>query len=416
MWDPYALFQEEILPNGLRICAAQWEGRSWQHVYILVHSGAVHDLDGLEGAAHFMEHLVSENGNLPLPEIEDFFRPYGRPGLGATGWDSSYYNFSVPANQQIFSEGLNIFGNMLVTAKLEKCVERERQVIVGEFRQRYVADYEYDLAARKQRALFHGHPIGRATTPLGSLESIARIAQSDLQSFYDCHYTPKNMTIITCGGLSLRQVAHLIQESPFGLLKNGMARQTFTPATTHHVPSETRHVVDLKEYRSADTRVGAYLSESVLPGIVKKSAVQLFSTLLSEVLFEEIRLKRAWTYSVYSEWHPVCGLYSFIISAEGLVPEAMTSIEEVVENSILRVTEDDATFKKYRGAVRAQVQMLDIPGHEVSYNTMMELAAFGKIPNIERALLGIETVTLDNMKEIACMLAPRLRYTQLSLP
>ena len=138
MWDPYAEFQTATLSNGLSVYAAHWPRRSWQAMGFLVHSGAEHDPEGLEGLSHFVEHVVSENASIPTREIFAFFEGHGGAvNLGITGHPSTQYCFFAPADKAILATAFSIFGHMLLSAKLEKCIERERQVIIGEFHRKY---------------------------------------------------------------------------------------------------------------------------------------------------------------------------------------------------------------------------------------------------------------------------------------
>ena len=83
MWDPYAEFESATLPNGLTVHAAHWSGRPWQAMGVLVHSCAEQDPVGLEGLAHFTEHLdASRSMEVPAQSVVSFFKDHdGVAGL-----------------------------------------------------------------------------------------------------------------------------------------------------------------------------------------------------------------------------------------------------------------------------------------------------------------------------------------------
>ena len=146
MWDPYAEFESAVLPNGLTVYASHWPDRPWETISFLVHTGASSDPVGLEGVAHFVEHMVSKNTVVPYDDIRSFFEVCGGyASLGTTGYPYTTYEFFVPTDATILSQALNIFGNMLFQAMLEQFLERERSVITGEFRQSYPAQLPLDL-------------------------------------------------------------------------------------------------------------------------------------------------------------------------------------------------------------------------------------------------------------------------------
>src|SRR3989344_959027 len=146
MWDPFAEFQSETLPNGLTVHAAHWPERPWQAMGFLIHSGAEQDPIGREGVAHFVEHLVSENADVSKKIMCDFFHDSGgMVDLGTTGYPGTSYQLFLPIERSILAKALDIFSSMLVTAQLELQIERERHVIMGEFRQHYPIDFKFEL-------------------------------------------------------------------------------------------------------------------------------------------------------------------------------------------------------------------------------------------------------------------------------
>ena len=142
MWDPYSEFESATLPNGLQVHAAHWEKRPWQAVGFVIHSGAEQDPVGLEGLIHFVEHLVSKNTPTSLKDMEMFFNDCGgSANFGMTGYGDSKYRFFVPADRAVITRAFDMFGQMLLQGRLERFVERERQVIIGEFHRRYPVNF-----------------------------------------------------------------------------------------------------------------------------------------------------------------------------------------------------------------------------------------------------------------------------------
>ena len=243
MWDPYAEFDSAMLPNGLTVHAAHWPGRPWEAMGFLIHSGAEHDLVGLEGLSHFVEHAVSENTDVSKRDMEAFFEDCGgMANLGTTGYPYTRYHFFVPIDRAVLIQAFSMFGQMLLSAKLEKFIERERQVIIGEFHRYYPVKLKLDLAVREHKILYNGYWLERFVRPLGNPESVRRITQSHLQSYYDTHYTPVNMSIVGVGGMMLSELVELISESPFATSKKGVRTLTPNPATDVALPTETRYV------------------------------------------------------------------------------------------------------------------------------------------------------------------------------
>jgi len=220
MWDPYAEFQSATLANGLNVYAAFWPERPWEVVGFLIHSGAEQDPLGREGTAHFVEHLIAENSNVSKRKMCAFFANCGgKVNLGKTGYAASYYHFFVPTDKVILEKAFSLFGHMLLLAKIEKFIERERQVIKGEFYQHYPIKFQLDVDMHKHKTLYGGCWLERFVRPFGDAESIERITQSDLQLYYDSHYTPANISVVGVGGVTLPELVKFLSESPFATNK-----------------------------------------------------------------------------------------------------------------------------------------------------------------------------------------------------
>ena len=201
MYDQYANFETATLSNGLTVYCLHWPERSGVRFEFVVHSGGRHDPEGKEGAAHFMEHLVSENAPVSFEELKQFFaRNSGSsPNFGVTNPNRTKYGFLSSTDEILLQTSLDYFGNMLFHASLTKEVERERQVILGELNLAFPAEYIYDLDRRMRHAAFPNTFFRRFSRVLGSKESITGITQKDVQAFYDTHYTPVNTSVIVVG-------------------------------------------------------------------------------------------------------------------------------------------------------------------------------------------------------------------------
>src|SRR6185436_16807916 len=104
----------------------------------------------------------------------------------------------------------------------------------------------------------------------GDPQSISRITQSDLQAYYDIHYTPANMSVVCVGGLQLAEVVKLLTESPFATDKRGSRTPLPAYVPDIHPPFETRYVLETSEHipKEARFQTGGYRSVAVIPGNV----------------------------------------------------------------------------------------------------------------------------------------------------
>lgn len=333
MWDPYGEFQSATLSNGLTIHAVHWPERPWEAVGFLIYSGAEQDPVGLEGLAHFIEHLVSKNASISQKEIEAFFEESGGSiNTGSTSYGCTHYEFFVPTDRAVVSKAFSLFGQMLLASKMERFIERERQVIIGEFHRSYPLKWKVDLEMRERRALYKGRWLERFITPIGTPESVGRITQADIQTHYDAHYTPANISLVCVGGMKLDEIVQLLSESSLSVNKQGA--RTPLPAYVEDIdpPLETHYIFEVSKHIStADpVAVGSYRSVAVIPGNVN-TALRILKNMLNEVLDDEVRQSRAWAYDIRNVFCNFHHFHEFAINCGALKLESLDTIDEVVE-------------------------------------------------------------------------------------
>jgi predicted Zn-dependent peptidase len=179
---------------------------------------------------------------------------------------------------------------MLLHAKLEQHVERERSVIVGEFKREYSAQYKYDLDRRMYASVFPNTFLSRMTTPLGTLDSIQSLTQRDLQQFYDEHYTPANINVVAVGELTADQVVEHLARSPFAAVKHGVRTPRLEPVKEVPYPAENLEIFALGDHVQG-LSAAKYSSVAQLPGILKLEQLGIFYRMLSRQLFNVVRQK-----------------------------------------------------------------------------------------------------------------------------
>ncbi|OGF64414.1 hypothetical protein A2661_02630 [Candidatus Giovannonibacteria bacterium RIFCSPHIGHO2_01_FULL_45_24] len=417
MWDPYAEFQSAKLPNGLTVHAAHWPGRPWEAMGFLIHSGAEYDPVGLEGLSHFIEHVVSENANVSKKEMEAFFEDCGgMVNLGTTGYPYTHYRFFVPTDKAVLAKAFSMFGHMLLSAKLEKFIERERQVIIAEFHRHYPVKFKLDLDVREHKALYTGYWLERFVRPLGNPESVTRITQSELQSHYDAHYTPANMSIVGVGGMQLPELIELLSESPFTAQKKGGRTPLPTPATDVAPPSETRHVFEVSKHLTMPIEVCAYRSVAKIPGNINGRVIRIMKEMFNEVLFEEVRERRAWAYAIDSSRYNFRHFYEFSINCGALALKAIDDIEEVIEVCIASMADREDLFEQAKRRALASNFMTDPTGKGICDGALNDLAEDQRIMSLKELGDDLEHVTMSDVRGALQWLRPDRRWTLITRP
>jgi len=271
---------------------------------------------------------------------------------------------------------------------------------------------------RKNKALYAGSGYGleRFVCPIGNPESVGRITQSELQSHYDTHYTPANMSIVGVGGMKLQELLELLSESPFAISKNGVRTPLPTPATDVDPPSETRHVFEVSKHIITPIETGAYRSFAKIPGNINGQVIRVMNDMLDEVLNEEVRERRAWAYAINSSRYNFRHFYEFSINCGALALKAIGDIEEVIETCIASMEDREDLFEQTKRRALARNFMIDPTGRSICDGALDGLAQYHRIISLAEIGNDLERVTMSEVRNLLQWLRPERRWTLITQP
>lgn len=419
MWDPYAEFKSITLPNGLAIHALNLPDRPFEAFGFLINSGSQQDPVGLEGLAHFTEHVVSCNAGMEKDKIEAFFNDCGgNVDLGGTNDFFTRYRFFLPTNDfSIISKAFSIFGEMLISSNIEKDIERERNVIIEEFNKKYPFYFKFEEELKERKVLYGDCWLERSTRPIGNLDSIKKISQNDLQNFYNNHYTPANIDIVCVGGMILSEIEKIVLESPFAKNKNGERTLIQNLRTDFIELSENFNIIDLSVYlNKGSLKSASYRSVARVPGYINKMSIVILDSMLCEILNNEIREKLSWTYHISSAWRDFCGFYSFSINCESFNPIAVDEINNIVSLCIESVHEKSELFEQIKKRLIAKSFMVDKTAKDICDIAMNDICWYKKIISIEEDIKDMEKIEMSDIIDLLKWLTPERRWTKIYRP
>ncbi len=419
MWDPYTQFEKTILPNGLTLYVAHWAKKPWQVMAFLFHSGFEFDPIGKEGLCHFVEHSVCESTPLSPTEIEHFFtRHGGSVNLGLISYAQNLYSFFIPKKRKILITALDIFGSMLFEGDMHRMkIDRERKVILGEWRKQYPVDFIYQMKLREIKMILKNTWLERFPDGLGSPKTIKQITVDDLQNYYNTHFTPANLSVVAVGGWNIKQLSETILQSPFAKMKSGERASLHHSLSEITPPQENRYEVNLSNYIQEDTiHAGEYRTIVALPKNYSLRALQILRRMLIECLFEEIREQQGLAYNVEISYRNYRDFYIFEIECNGLSLEALPKVERIIENTFILLQKNKKLFQKIKKQLLAQQKMIDINAHQLCDNAVDDLIIFHRVMTNEEYYKEIEDITFERILEIFPALAPQKRWTLIINP
>lgn len=416
MYDPYALFEKIVLPNGLTVYHQYWD-RPWQKIEVIVHSGSREDPTARPGTAHFVEHCVSNNvDERPMEMIRDFFRNTGGGVmLGSTSYLATLYGFNIPSERKLLQTSLEIFGKMLTQGTFQKRVEEERRIIVQEYNQIHPFKQAVNWDMEHWQELFRGHRLEITHEPLGTLASLNEIKQSDLIEYYNTHYVPANMSIIALGGVDVNTIIEELRASPFGNEKPGRRNPIPPPFKNLVKPTKPGFKISYADITNLAIDQAIYTAYWAIPGDVSLDALHLASEMISYHLRQEIREKLQGSYDCSCQYVSYQDVYSMSIQGR-VAPNLTTEMDERVMECMRKAREDEALFQNLNDRSLKSIPMTDISGKRLLRNCAHDLRELHLIESMQTMVSRREALKFEQVQSLIDSFTPDWRFTTIMSP
>ena len=202
-------FNRFTLSNGLRVIVHEDHTTPMAVLNILYDVGARDENPDQTGFAHLFEHLMF-GGSLNIPDYDQPLQRVGGENNAFTSNDITNYYITLPSANLETAFWLES-DRMLSLAFSEKSLEVQRNVVIEEFKQRYLNQPYGDVWLRLRPMVYKQHPYQWATIgkELKHIED-ARIA--DVKAFFKKHYNPQNAILVVGGDINPQDVKRLAEK------------------------------------------------------------------------------------------------------------------------------------------------------------------------------------------------------------
>ncbi len=220
---PYEKF---TLPNGLKVMIHQDKSTPIVAMNILYHVGAKDEDPERTGFAHLFEHLMFE-GSVNIPVYDEPLEKAGGQNNAFTNNDFTNYYLSIPKPNLETAFWLES-DRMLGLDLSEEKVRIQKQVVMEEYKQRYLNQPYGDLWLLLRPLAFKVHPYRWPTIGM-DLEHIRNAKHPDVLQFFDTHYAPGNAILTLAGDVDPDQVYHLAEKWFGPIQRPYLYRRSLTP-------------------------------------------------------------------------------------------------------------------------------------------------------------------------------------------
>ena len=175
---PYEHF---VLENGLRVYVIEDASSPLVCVNVLYDVGARDEDPELTGFAHLFEHLMF-GGSVNIPNYDEPLQRVGGDNNAFTTNDLTNYYCTVPAENIETAFWLES-DRMLSLAFTPKSLDVQRQVVIEEFKQRYLNQPYGDVWLLLRPLVYKKHPYQWATIGK-SIAHIEQASMNDVKAFF----------------------------------------------------------------------------------------------------------------------------------------------------------------------------------------------------------------------------------------
>jgi len=197
------------LKNGLKVIHHFDKTTPMVVVNTIYNVGARDEDPNKTGFAHLFEHLMFGGSR----HIESYDAPLQLAGGECNAFTNNditnYYN-TLPAQNLETALWLES-DRMLELAFTPKSLEVQRQVVIEEFKQRYLNQPYGDVWLKLRPLIYKHHPYQWPT--IGKkIEHIEEAKMEDVKSFFFKHYGPQNTTLVIGGNVEFDEVKALVEK------------------------------------------------------------------------------------------------------------------------------------------------------------------------------------------------------------
>ncbi len=210
-------FNRFTLDNGLRVIVHEDHTTPMAVLNILYDVGARDEDPGQTGFAHLFEHLMF-GGSVNIPDYDQPLQRVGGENNAFTSNDLTNYYITLPSANIETAFWLES-DRMLSLAFSKKSLEVQRNVVIEEFKQRYLNQPYGDVWLKLRPMVYKKHPYQWAT--IGKeIKHIEDAKIEDVKAFFKKHYNPQNAIMVVGGDVKTEEVKKLA-EKWFGTIPPG---------------------------------------------------------------------------------------------------------------------------------------------------------------------------------------------------
>jgi zinc protease len=202
-------FNRFTLDNGLRVIVHEDNTTPMAVLNILYDVGARDEDPEQTGFAHLFEHLMF-GGSVNIPNYDGPLQRVGGENNAFTSNDITNYYITLPSANLETAFWLES-DRMLSLAFSKKSLEVQRNVVIEEFKQRYLNQPYGDVWLKLRPMVYKQHPYRWATIGK-TIKHIEDAKIEDVKAFFKKHYNPQNAIMVVGGDVKTEDIKAMAEK------------------------------------------------------------------------------------------------------------------------------------------------------------------------------------------------------------
>lgn len=217
-------YKTKTLANGLKVIVHEDPSTPLATMNILYKVGARDESPDKTGFAHLFEHLMF-GGSANIPDYDEPLQMAGGDNNAWTNNDVTNYYLTLPADN--IETGFWLESDrMLNLAFSKKSLEVQRNVVIEEFKQRYLNQPYGDVWLLLRPLAYKVHPYQWAT--IGKeISHVENATIEDVKDFFNRFYCPDNASLVVAGNVKADKIFSLAEEWFGGIQRSVVKRSPY---------------------------------------------------------------------------------------------------------------------------------------------------------------------------------------------
>jgi zinc protease len=228
-------FKRFILDNGLRMLVHEDKSTPLVAMNILYDVGSRDEDPESTGLAHLFEHLMF-GGSVNIPDYDTPLQMVGGDNNAFTNNDITNYYLTLPAEN--IETGFWLESDRMLGLDFsQKNLDNQKNVVIEEFKQRYLNQPYGDAILKLRPLAYKVHPYRWPTIGM-DISHIEKVNLGNIRDFFYSHYAPNNAVLTLTGNISFDH-AKFLTEKWFGPIE----RRVLKPRNLPIEPEQTKERV-----------------------------------------------------------------------------------------------------------------------------------------------------------------------------